>query len=101
MLKILKSLHLSYIAYVVLIVLFIYGVNSVGSGTIDRQEESLYNAIEKDIVHCYAVEGFYPPSLDFMKEHYGLTYDEKTFYVDYAPIGGNIHPDVTILRINE
>ena len=59
--------------------------------------ESLENALNRSITQCYAVEGAYPPSLAYIKEHYGLIYDEELFYVDYQPIGSNIMPDVTIM----
>ena len=62
-----------------------------------KQQESLETALARDITHCYAVEGFYPPSLSYMEEHYGLTYDKDLFFVDYQPIGSNIRPDVTVI----
>ena len=38
------------------------------------------------------------PSLSYMEEHYGLTYNEELFFVDYQPIGSNIFPNATIIR---
>ena len=55
----------------------------------------------RNITYCYAVEGSYPESLDYLKEHYGLTYDEDRFFVDYQVIGANILPDVTIIEKGE
>ncbi len=98
---ILGHIHLSYIAFVALLVLFLFGITSVNKTTIEKQQESLQTAIERDVLHCYAVEGCYPPSLDYIKEHYGLVYDEETFFVDYKPVGSNIMPDITILRMGE
>lgn len=63
-----------------------------------REEESLHSAMERDIMHCYALEGFYPPSLDYIKEHYGLTYDSSEFIVDYQPVGNNIYPNYIIIN---
>lgn len=79
---------------------FVAGVNRFGADTAKRQKESLEKAIVRDIAECYALEGVYPPSLAYMKEHYGLTYDEARFFVDYRPIGGNLYPDyyVTVLE---
>lgn len=86
-----------YLLLPILVVIFWYILTSVDNSTIDRQKESLENALNRDILHCYAVEGFYPPSLDYLKEHYGLRYDEELFMVDYQPIASNLRPDVTIL----
>ena len=61
-------------------------------------KQALYDALERDISTCYALEGFYPPDLEYLKEHYGLTYDESSFVVEYQPVAGNIRPDVTILE---
>lgn len=89
-----------YLLCPVILVAFFFLVNSVDESTIEKQKESLNIAINKDILHCYAVEGYYPPSLDYLKNHYGLTYDEDLFFIDYRPIGSNLRPDVTIL-VNE
>lgn len=93
-----RNFHLSYLAYIILFILFLKCVSSFGNVTIDRQEESLSAALNRDIIHCYAVEGFYPPSLDYIETHYGLTYDKELFYIDYQPIGSNIMPNITIIR---
>ena len=50
------------------------------------------------ICHCYSVEGVYPESLEYLKENYGLTYNEDLFYVDYRTTGANLIPDVTIIE---
>ncbi|WP_318583936.1 hypothetical protein [[Clostridium] scindens] len=55
----------------------------------------------RSITQCYAVEGNYPESLDYLKKSYGLHYDEDKFFVDYQPLGSNIMPDVTIIKKEE
>lgn len=81
-----------------ILVLFLFAVEFTGRSQIEKQQESLEIAIARDIVQCYAIEGQYPPSLEYMEEHYGLTYDKNTFFVDYQPIAGNLYPDYTIIR---
>lgn len=88
-----------FVIVVAMVILFFFGVSYIGTGTIDRQEDSLTLALERDIIQCYCLEGMYPPSLDYIKEHYGLLYNEKYFFIDYRPIASNIYPDVTIIRI--
>ena len=48
-------------------------------------------------MHCYAIEGSYPESLQYLKDNYGLTYDEEKYFIDYQVLGSNILPDVTII----
>lgn len=88
---------LSLAALICLFFLFYKGILSVSATTLEKQQESLENALSRSITQCYAVEGTYPPSLSYLEEHYGLTYNKELFYVDYRPIGSNIMPDVTVL----
>lgn len=92
------ALPLSIAAFFVVIGLFLYGLSDISKDTTDREEVSLKNALDRSIVSCYCTKGTYPPSLDYIKEHYGLIYDEEVFYVDYRAFGSNIRPDVTIIR---
>ena len=66
---------------------------------IEMREEykRLETALQRSVIQCYAVEGTYPPSLDYIKTHYGLTYDKDLFFVDYQPVGSNMRPEVTII----
>jgi hypothetical protein len=89
---------LPLLAFLLLFILFYKGINSVSATNVEKQRESLEAALNRSITQCYAVEGVYPPSLEYIKEHYGLLYDEELFYVDYQPIGSNIMPDVTIIQ---
>ena len=93
----LPRIKLIYIACPLIHLLFILELSSISESTVNRQKESLETALNRDIIHCYAVEGFYPPSLAYIEEHYGRTYDKDLFFVDYQPIGSNLHPDITIL----
>lgn len=91
------KIRMIYLICLILLLFFWLGLSSIDETTVSRQKESLETALNRDIIHCYAVEGFYPPSLAYIEEHYGLTYNQDLFFVDYQPIGANIRPDVTIL----
>lgn len=89
---------LSVCVFLAVIFLFMGGLSSLSDSTLRRQKESLENAITRSVTYCYTVEGTYPENLDYLKENYGLTYDEDVFYVDYRVMGANILPDVTIIE---
>lgn len=93
-----RLISLPALAFILLLFLFLQGVESVADTTLEKQAESLQTAIDRSIIQCYAVEGTYPPSLTYLEEHYGLTYDKDLFFIDYQVYGANIFPDVTILR---
>lgn len=99
-----KYRFLSFAGFSVLLFLFFFvwiwhAINSVSESSIQKQQESLETAIMRDISQCYSVEGSYPPSLSYLEEHYALTYNKDLFFVDYRPIGANMLPDVTIIRL--
>ena len=45
-----------------------------------------------------ALEGTYPPDINYLTDHYGLTYNSDYYYIDYQYIGSNLRPDVTIIE---
>ena len=84
--------------FLLVLIIFLLAVGNITKDTTDRQEEALETALNRAIVNCYCVEGTYPPSLKYIKDNYGLIYDEDLFFVDYRAIGSNILPDVSIVR---
>jgi len=59
-------------------------------GSAQKREESAYV--------CYAVEGAYPPDLDYLKEHYHLSYNEHKFRVTYDSFASNMMPDIYVVE---
>ncbi len=92
---------LPLLLFLIIGILFISGVSSVSETTLAKQKESLETALHRSISQCYAVEGVYPPNLDYIEENYGLTYDKSLFRIDYQPFSSNIFPDVTILYLGD
>ena len=93
-----RKFIISVCVFLLIVLLFYQGIESLSSGSVRRQKESLENALNRSITYCSAVEGSYPESLEYLKEHYGITYDEDRFFVDYKIVGANILPDVTIIE---
>ncbi len=91
---------ITVVIFVAVMVMFFLAVDASGRSSIAKQQQSLESALNRDIVQCYAIEGRYPPSLEYLEQHYGLTYDKTTFFVDYLPIAGNLYPDVTVIQIS-
>lgn len=99
--RIFKKLHLTFIAFLAAIVLVVIGLSMISQTTDESRRESLETALRRDVMHCYALEGTYPPSLEYIKEHYGLIYDENSFFVDYQIFGANMMPDITIVELKK
>lgn len=95
--RIFSSFSLSIVIFVSMLFLFIYGISAVSNSSVVNDREILTEAINRDVIHCYCVEGMYPPNVKYMQDKYGLTYDSDKFIVDYEYIGANIMPKVTII----
>lgn len=62
--------------------------------------QHLEEALRRTAVSCYACEGAYPPSVEYMQAHYGLQYDENAYTVRYELFASNLMPDITVLEKN-
>lgn len=77
------------------------GVSSVSHTAQESQAESLRKAIIRSAVNCYATEGVYPESLAYLKDHYGISWNPESFFVDYEITGSNLMPGVTVISLKQ
>ena len=67
----------------------------------NQQAESLKQlerSIRKATMTCYATEGVYPPTIQYLKDNYGIQVDESRFVVFYEIFGENMMPDITVME---
>jgi hypothetical protein len=57
------------------------------------------DAVKRTAINCYAVEGVYPQSVEYMEENYGLAIDYDRYIVHYEVFASNIMPSITVIRI--
>lgn len=93
-----RNLIISLAVFVIIAVCFWCAADSVSERTQAEERMLLEAALNRSITHCYAIEGTYPESLEYLTKNYGLTYDEDKFYIDYQPLGADIMPDVTVIE---
>lgn len=80
----------------IIIGLFIVGSNYFLNSQYLDSESRISDAIYRDMIHCYSIEGYYPPSVEYMEEHFGLIYDKEKYYIEYSIIGDSIMPTFEI-----
>ena len=59
--------------------------------------ERIRETVERSARQCYAVEGIYPPDLDYLTENYGLQINLRDYYVSYEIYGSNVAPVVKVV----
>lgn len=77
---------------------FAAALESLDSGRAEEDLRQLEETLRRGCVACYAAEGVYPPSVDYLKEHYGLQVDEARYTVRYSAFAENLMPDITVLE---
>ena len=88
---------LTAVILIALLSWFFSAVNHVGAGQHEEGRTQLETALRRAAVACYATEGIYPPTLDYLKQHYGIQIDESRYSVFYEIFADNLMPDITVL----
>lgn len=86
---------------VAVLICFFTGISNIRNGSGDEGKKQLEESIRRTAAACYASEGIYPPTVEYMKEKYGLQIDESRYYVDYKAFASNLMPDFTVLERQE
>ena len=97
-----KTLLIGLISTIVLFVMMLF---LVLTGLI-RTEKTIENegaravseSIRRAAVSCYALEGSYPESYDYLKKQYNLKINDKLYEVQYTVFASNIMPEITVIR---
>ena len=84
---------------VLCLVVLIWGIAIAGNGLKNKYSEESLKAYEDTVrkyaVQCYALEGSYPESLDYLARNYALELNEDYVY-HYEFIADNMMPDITV-----
>ncbi len=91
-----KNLARTVITAVVLCAVFF--VLSLWIARVSRTEnlKLLTQSVKRTCVECYAIEGEYPASVEYMVTNYGLKYDKDKYYIHYDYLAGNMMPTIEI-----
>ena len=86
------------VLFAAMMVWFLGAMRSTADSTEKRELQALKTTVENGITMCYAVEGVYPESIDYLCTNYGLIYDKDKYIIYYDSFASNIRPTVTILE---
>ncbi|MDK2965840.1 hypothetical protein [Lacrimispora sp.] len=83
-------------AFFLAVALFISSALTFSRRSGERGAETLRDAIRRASVQCYAIEGRYPPSVEYLEEYYGIKIDRDRYNVFYSGFASNFMPDITV-----
>ncbi|MCM1166167.1 MAG: hypothetical protein NC299_07180 [Lachnospiraceae bacterium] len=81
-----------------MLVWFIIAVGNADSSAGERELAAVKSTIENGVTMCYAIEGAYPESVEYLAENYGLIYDGDKYIVYYDRFADNVRPTVSVLE---
>ena len=61
-----------------------------------KGNDLLDQSLNKVVVTCYATEGRYPDSLEYLEKNYKVKIDRKKYNVEYNVFATNIYPEIVI-----
>lgn len=91
-----RALIISGCVFALVLILAVSVLTEAGVRVQAEQLATLQNALRRASVTCYALEGRYPPTLEYLTENYGVVIDEDRFIVYYDVFGHNIMPDIDV-----
>lgn len=89
----------SVAVFAAVLYLFTQAAAIMQSRTQADQMNSLTDAIRRASVQCYSIEGRYPPSIEYLEEHYGIVIDRSRYHVFYSGWASNVMPDITVIPV--
>jgi hypothetical protein len=93
----LKTYGIGLGLFIAIAALILTGLSSTEKAGDAEQAKLLRDSISRAVVSCYALEGGYPESLQYLVENYNVRIDESKFIVHYTIFASNIMPDIDIL----
>ncbi|MBC8571369.1 hypothetical protein H8709_11130 [Oscillospiraceae bacterium NSJ-54] len=90
-----RAILLPVCLFAALLGLFFWGLQGVSQSAGQEALRSTEESIRRAAVHCYAVEGAYPQSLSYLKEHYGVQVSDD-YIVHYESFASNLMPDISV-----
>ncbi|MBQ8159308.1 MAG: hypothetical protein IJ083_01050 [Clostridia bacterium] len=81
---------------VVVLVAFVFLIRGIDRTHASEETTLVRDAVKNAALTCYAVEGAYPDSLEYLREAYGLAYDENRYFVTYDAFASNHLPEIFV-----
>ena len=89
--------YISFIVFFIIVALLFFTVFRLSDISQTSDTKLLYRAINRAVVNCYAIEGRYPESLDYLVEKYGVIINDDRYVVHYDVFASNVRPSVRII----
>ncbi len=84
--------------FVVTLALVLTGLSRAGSSVSSGGTQAAEEAVRRAALCCYAFEGAYPESYEYLKEHYPPGINESLYSVHYTAVAPSLMPELAVVR---
>ena len=78
-----------------ILIVFMSGFTDFGKKAEEEQLNAVRALVERAVVQCYALEGSYPPNLEYLRS-YGVVPNYDHYIYNYEVVGANVFPIIEI-----
>ena len=84
---------------VAIMVMVVFGLRQTEESSRAEGLRILEDSLRRAVVMCYAIEGRYPESIEYVEEHFGVHIDRTRYAVHYRIFASNILPEITVVPL--
>jgi len=88
---------LPLVFFIAILVFVLYGVQNATDNSGRLQYDFTLRAIQRALADCYAIEGYYPPNMQYLYDNYAVHVDTDKYFVLYDIFAPNIRPTVQLI----
>jgi len=95
----LRSAILPVAFTVAIMVMVVFGLRQTEESSRAEGQRILEDSLRRAVVMCYAIEGRYPESVEYIEEQFGVFIDRTRYAVHYRIFASNILPEITVVPL--
>lgn len=89
---------ISLVPFLLMIFLVVYAVDYIKVKSTSENIQVIETTIKKAAIACYAIEGAYPSTIEYLEENYGLQLNKDKYVFEYDIIGSNVMPWIAVVE---
>lgn len=94
--KQIKKILPTLLSAILVLALFVSGVRLIEKSSRSESVSMVEQSVSRAALQCYALEGFYPRSLSYLEERYGVMVDMDVYFIHYQYIADNLAPEIYV-----
>lgn len=93
-----KTIVMPGMLFAILLGIMFFGIWRFNNVSIDQDRSLTEVAITKGAVQCYADEGRFPATLEYLEENYDVHIRHDRFNIVYSCPASNVFPNIKVFR---